>query len=53
MSAGSPLTCLARDIFEALLDKGPPKVLRLAEMVRGWAAGMSGAGSHWLRPPAP
>ena len=38
-----PLTCLAPDIVEAILDGRQPKGLRLAEVAGKWAAGVGGA----------
>jgi hypothetical protein len=38
-----PLTCLAPDIVEAILDGRQPKELRLAEMLGSGAVGLGGA----------
>ena len=43
-----PLTCLAPDIVEAILDGRQPKGLRLAEMLGKRAAGMGGAAGAWV-----
>jgi hypothetical protein len=43
-----PLTCLAPDIVEAILDGRQPKGLRLAEMLGNAALGWSEQRLHWL-----
>jgi hypothetical protein len=50
-----PLTCLAPDIVEAILDGRQPKGLRLAEMLRNGALGWKEQQSVWgfSRSPAP
>ena len=48
-----PLTCLAPDIVEAILDGRQPKGLRLAEMLGNGPLGWDEQRSLWLRPPAP
>jgi hypothetical protein len=46
-----PLTCLAPDIMEAILDRRQPKGLRLAEMLGdGPVAWMSSGGARQGRP---
>ena len=50
-----PLTCLAPDIVEAILDGRQPKGLRLAEMLGNGPLGVGGAAKRWgfSRSPAP
>jgi hypothetical protein len=45
-----PLTCLAPDIVEAILDGRQPKGLRLAEMLGNGPLGWEEQRRHWLRP---
>ena len=44
-----PLTCLAPDLVEAILDGRPPKGLRLAEMLGNGPTGWEEQRRHWLR----
>jgi hypothetical protein len=44
-----PLTCLAPDIMEAILDGRQPKGLRLAEMLGNGPTGWEEQRRHWLR----
>jgi hypothetical protein len=44
-----PLTCLAPDIVEAILDGRQPKGLRLAEMLGNGPVGWEEQRCHWLR----
>jgi hypothetical protein len=44
-----PLTCLAPDIVEALLDGRQPKGLRLAEVLGNGLMGWEEQRRHWLR----
>jgi hypothetical protein len=41
-----PLTCLAPDIVEAILDGRQPKGLRLAEVLGKWAGGLGETASY-------
>jgi hypothetical protein len=47
-----PLTCLAPDIVEAILDGRQPKGLRLAEMLGNGPLAWEEQRRKWLRPPA-
>jgi hypothetical protein len=42
-----PLTCLAPDIVEAILDGRQPKGMRLAEMLGSWPVGWEEQWSAW------
>jgi hypothetical protein len=44
-----PLTCLAPDIVEAVLDVRQPKGLRLAEILANGPTGWEEQRRHWLR----
>jgi hypothetical protein len=44
-----PLTCLAPDIVEAILDGRQPKGLRLAEMLGNGSLGWEEQRSAWVR----
>ena len=44
-----PLTCLAPDMVEAILDGRQPKGLRLAEMLGNGPLGWEEQRRHWLR----
>jgi hypothetical protein len=44
-----PLTCLAPDIVEAIVDGRQPKGLRLAEMLGNGPLGWEEQRRHWLR----
>jgi hypothetical protein len=44
-----PLTCLAPDIVESILDGRQPKGLRLAEMLGNGPVAWEEQRSHWLR----
>jgi len=48
-----PLTCLAPDIVEAILDGRQPRGLRLAEMLGNGALAWEEQRQLWLVPPAP
>ena len=47
-----PLTCLAPDIVEAILDGRQPKGLRLAEMLGSNASRWDEQRARWCRSPA-
>jgi hypothetical protein len=44
-----PLTCLAPDIFEAILDGRQPKGLRLADVLGNGLLSWDDQRRHWLR----
>ena len=48
-----PLTCLAPDIVEAILDGRQPRGLRLAEMLGNGPLAWEEQRQLWLVPPAP